>query len=392
MNQLSLDGASHREKPPLALTPPLGWNSWNCFRCYDINESKLLEVADALVDSGMLQAGYDTFVIDDCWQAYARGSDGRLKAHPRRFPSGMQALGAELKSRGFKFGLYGSPGRKTCAMIYDRYPGRGLGSYGREDLDAETFAAWGVDFLKYDWCEADEDGTDLKYPDAFERMALALEATGRPIVYSISEYGRTQPWAWAGEYGHMWRTTPDIEKNWASVVSIGETHAKISNHSGPGGWNDADMLQVGNPGLSSDEAATHFALWCFFAAPLMAGNDPRTMGEDIRKLLTNQRLLRINQDPLGIAASCAEIAPGVDLWTRPLVQGEAWLIVNKSEHPIDIEYRSGAISFDRRLIAPVPAQAQILPLYGESPAAISERSVWSIPSHGCLPISCREDK
>ena len=177
----------------------MGWNSWNSFRCYDISEQKLLEVADVLVASGMQAAGYDTFVIDDCWQAHSRGNDGRLRSHPKRFPSGMAALGEELKNRGFKFGLYGSPGRKTCAMIYDRYPGRGLGSFGREELDAQTFADWGVDFLKYDWCEADEDNTRLRYPEAFERMALALESTGRQIIYSISEYGRTQPWTWAGE-------------------------------------------------------------------------------------------------------------------------------------------------------------------------------------------------
>lgn len=376
-------------KPLVAGVPPMGWNSWNCFHCYNINEAKLLEVADTLVDSGMQQAGYDTVVIDDCWQAHTRGADGRLRSHPARFPSGMAAVGRALKERGFKFGLYASPGRKTCAMIYDRYPGIDLGSFGREELDARTFADWGVDFLKYDWCEADENGTGLRYPDAFERMALALEAAGRPVVYSICEYGRTAPGTWAGEYGHMWRTTGDIERNWASVMSIAEAQANIAEFTGPNHWNDPDMLQAGNPGLSAAEEETHFALWCFFAAPLMAGHDPRAMTEPVRRLPTNPHLLGIDQDSLGLAATRRTITPGVDLWTRPLSDGNAWLVVNKSGAPVRVHYLGGQLSLNAAGICPVATTATTLPLRGGNPAPLMEGSHWDLPAHSCLPIRLR---
>ena len=374
-------------KPALALTPPMGWNSWNCFRCYHINETKLLEVADAMVDSGLLKAGFDTFVIDDCWQALSRDGQGKLRSHPARFPSGMPWMGEQLKERGFKFGLYGSPGRKTCAMIYDRYPGHDLGSFGREQLDADTFADWGVDFLKYDWCEADEDGTALRYPEAFERMALALEATGREIVYSISEYGRTEPWTWAGEYGHMWRTTPDIEKNWASVLSIADHQAGISSFSGPGGWNDPDMLQVGNPGLSDTESATHFALWCFFAAPLMSGHDPRTMSAATRRLLTNTALIGINQDELGVGALRQQHESGLDIWTRPLSTGRGWLVVNRGEEALVLRNQNGALQVGEAVLAVLGANPVRIPVEGGDPAALESGRAWVIQPHGCFIIT-----
>ena len=370
----------------------MGWNSWNSFRCYDISEQKLLEVADVLVASGMQAAGYDTFVIDDCWQAHSRGNDGRLRSHPKRFPSGMAALGEELKNRGFKFGLYGSPGRKTCAMIYDRYPGRGLGSFGREELDAQTFADWGVDFLKYDWCEADEDNTRLRYPEAFERMALALESTGRQIIYSISEYGRTQPWTWAGDYGHMWRTTVDIERNWASVMAIADAQADITQFSGPHHWNDPDMLQAGNPGLNTAEEETHFALWCFLAAPLMAGHDPRTMTESVRKLLTNEHLLAIDQDALGQAAARTQPMTGVDVWTRPLKNGEAWLVVNKTEEEVQVIHQNGKLRLNNTSIATIGTGAHVLPLRDGKKTPLAHDSTWEIPPHGCLPITSQIQK
>lgn len=377
-------------KQPLAPTPPMGWNSWNCFRCYDINETKLLEVADALVTSGMQNAGYRTFVIDDCWQAHSRNAEGRLEAHPGRFPSGMKSLGDQLKQRGFRFGLYGSPGRKTCAMIYDRYPGRDLGSYGREELDAQTFAEWGVDFLKYDWCEADEGNTGLKYPDAFERMALALESTGRPMVYSISEYGRTQPWTWAGEYGHMWRTTPDIERNWESVQSIAKVHAEIASYAKPHHWNDADMLQVGNPGLASAEEETHFALWCYFAAPMMAGHDPRGMSDQVKELITNPYLIAINQDPLGIAATRDQVLTGVDLWRRPLISGDAWLFVNNRDEAIELDYLDGQMFVEDRFIGHIPQTAVVLPLRDGFVSSVTKLNRWKIPPHGALPITTQQ--
>lgn len=186
-----------RDHHELARTPPMGWNSWNTFRCYDLTEQVVVETADAMVSTGMRDAGYEYVVVDDCWQAFHRDFDGRLRSNPERFASGMAALGREIHARGLKFGLYLSPRRRTCAMIYDRYPGEALGSYGHEQLDADTFAEWGVDYLKYDWCRANSGGTHLHEADAFASMAAALKRAGRPTVYSISEYGRSRPWQWA---------------------------------------------------------------------------------------------------------------------------------------------------------------------------------------------------
>lgn len=372
-------------KPNLAQRPPMGWNTWNCFRCYNINEKVLLEVADSLVESGMLAVGYDTFVIDDCWQAHRRDDSGRLLSHPTRFPSGMAWLGDQLRSRGFKFGLYASPGRKTCAMIYDRYPGKDLGSYGHEFEDAQSFADWGVDFLKYDWCEADADATGLRYPEAFETMAAALRQSGREIVYSISEYGRTEPWTWAGELGHLWRTTPDIEPSWESVLSIADHQSTIAGYTRPGAWNDPDMLQVGNGGLSDIENASHFALWCFFAAPLMAGNDPRTMSATTRALLTNAELIAINQDPLGVAAERVKHG-AVDVWRKPLVEGHATLIVNRGSVGIRLRLADGRLCLDRSELADVGERASLLSLEGRGTAPLGTTDELVVPSRGSIAI------
>lgn len=377
--------AFRARKPALALRPPMGWNTWNSFRCYNINESTLIEVADSLVASGMLDSGYDTFVVDDCWQAHRRDDTGQLVAHPKRFPSGMRWLGEQLKSRGFKFGLYASPGRKTCAMIYDRYPGHDLGSYGHELEDARSFAAWGVDFLKYDWCEADEDQTGLRFPEAFERMATALNDSGREIVYSISEYGRSEPWTWAGNLGHMWRTTPDIEPSWASVLSIADQQSTISSYTQVGAWNDPDMLQVGNVGLNDIESATHFALWCFFAAPLMAGHDPRNMSPTTREILTNRNLIAINQDSLGEAAQ-RTVHGEIDVWVKPLVSGNATLIVNRTDSAADLRLTAGRLNWGGEQGTSIGLQASLIPLNGDSVVPLPAEGDFVIPAHGSMAI------
>ena len=311
----------------LAPTPPMGWNSWNTFRCYDLDEQVVVETAEAMVRSGMRDAGYEYVVIDDCWQDFRRSASGRLVSNPDRFPSGMAALGEEIHKRGLKFGLYASPGRKTCAMIYDRYPGDHLGSLGYEQQDADTMAQWGVDYLKYDWCRANRAG--LSEESAFAAMAAALDNTGRPMVYSISEYGRSRPWEWAPHFANLWRTTSDIEPSWRSVMRIVDKQHGLAPYAGRGHWNDPDMLEVGNAGLTPVESRSHMMLWVLLAAPLMAGNDLRTMSEETRSLLTDPELLAIAMDPAGLQGQRTGRVGNLEFWRRDLTDGFALGILNR---------------------------------------------------------------
>lgn len=322
-----------------APTPPMGWNSWNTFRCYDLTERVVVETADAMVSSGMRDAGYEYIVVDDCWQDFRRDASGVLRGHPGRFPSGMAALGEQIHARGLKFGLYLSPGRKTCAMIYDHYPGEQLGSFGREQLDADTLAAWGVDYLKCDWCRASRGGTGLTEREAFGAMAQALERTGRPIVYSISEYGRSRPWEWAPSVAHLWRTTSDIRPTWRSVMRIADRQHGLARFARPGAWNDPDMLEVGNAGLSETESVSHLMLWAMLAAPLMAGNDLRTMSKATRTLLTHPAILAIAQDPAGIQGERTGRAGRLEFWRRDLSDGYAVGILNRGRRVARIGLR-----------------------------------------------------
>lgn len=320
----------------LALTPPMGWNSWNTFRCYGLNENVVVETAEALVTSGMRDAGYEYVVVDDCWQDFRRDRSGRLNSNPERFPSGIPALAKEIHDRGLKFGLYLSPGKRTCAMIYDRYPGEQLGSLGYEDRDVQTFADWGVDYLKYDWCRANRGGTGLTEKAAFTRMRRKLETIGRPMVYSISEYGRSKPWEWAPGVANLWRTTPDIAPLWGSVMRIVAKQHGLARYARPGAWNDPDMLEVGNVGLSDIESRSHFMLWAMLAAPLMAGNDVRSMSDSTRQLLTHPGILNISQDAAGIQGEHVDRDGRLDFWRRRLSNGFAVGVLNRSRRQISI--------------------------------------------------------
>lgn len=215
----------------LALTPPMGWNSWNEVHCYGLTEQVVRHAADSLVATGMRDAGYQYVVVDDCWQAHTRGADGALRSHPERFPSGIKALADYVHARGLKFGIYAAPGTKTCAMIWDDYPGVELGSYGHERQDAETFAFWGVDYLKYDWCEAHRF-PGLEPVAAFGAMRDALASVKRDIVYSISEYGHYKPWTWAHSVGNLWRTTSDLAPRWSSVSGVINSQAALADFTG----------------------------------------------------------------------------------------------------------------------------------------------------------------
>ncbi|MFG1694703.1 glycoside hydrolase family 27 protein [Nonomuraea sp. NPDC049309] len=291
-------------------TPPMGWNTWNTFGC-NINETLIKETADALVSNGMRDLGYEYVVVDDCWFAPERDSAGNLQANSSRFPSGMKALGDYLHARGLKFGLYQGPLDRTCAQYFGSYPGA-TGSLGHEEQDARQFAAWGVDYLKYDWCSP--TGTIDDQVRTFAKMRDALAATGRPILYSInpnSIHEKTGPQRDWGDVANIWRTTEDITNAWDTgqtngypmgIKNIVDVNVPLAGNARPGGFNDPDMMVVGRGGMNDTEMRSHFALWAIMAAPLIAGNDVRNMDAATSAILKNANLIAINQDPLGLQA------------------------------------------------------------------------------------------
>ncbi|GAA1225839.1 MULTISPECIES: glycoside hydrolase family 27 protein [Streptomyces violaceusniger group] len=312
-----------------ALTPPLGWNSWNSFGC-GVTEAQVRQAADAMVSSGMRDAGYRYVVVDDCWFDPQRDTTGNLRANPTKFPSGMKALGDYIHGKGLKFGIYQVPNERTCAQGGGSYPGS-TGSKGHETQDARTFASWGVDYLKYDWCSS--AGTRDEQVARFTLMRDALRATGRPIVYSINPNsyhaitGDTYNW---GEVADLWRTTEDLLDIWQNgntnsypmgVGNVVDVTAPLAAQSGPGHWNDPDMLVVGRPGLSLTESRSHFTLWALMAAPLMAGNDIRTMSADVSAVLRNPRLLAVDQDPLGAGGRRVRDDGDTEVFAKPLSDG-----------------------------------------------------------------------
>ncbi|WP_199517187.1 glycoside hydrolase family 27 protein [Nucisporomicrobium flavum] len=295
----------------VARTPPMGWNSWNTFGC-SINETLIRQMADAIVSSGMRDRGYQYVVVDDCWFNPNRDGSGNLQGDPSRFPSGMKALGDYLHGKGLKFGIYQVPVNKTCAQYFGSYPGA-TGSQGHEAQDARQFAAWGVDYLKYDWCSP--NGSINDQVTTFAKMRDALAATGRPIVYSInpnSIHAKTGPQRNWGDVANMWRTTEDITNAWDTgqtngypmgIQNIVNVTVPLAGYARPGGFNDPDMMEVGRGGMSDTEQRSHFALWAVMASPLIAGNDIRSMTTATRTILENENLIAINQDSLGLQAT-----------------------------------------------------------------------------------------
>lgn len=298
----------HRLDDGLARTPPMGFNTWNKFAC-DVSERLIQETADAMVASGMRDAGYRYVVIDDCWQV-ARDSGGAIVADSQRFPHGMKAVADYVHGKGLLFGIYTDAGTKTCQ-------GR-PGTLDHEAQDAATYAAWGVDYVKEDWCNA----RGLTAPVQYRKFHDALVATGRPIVLSICEWGSNRPWEWAAGIGHLWRTTGDIDDSWGSMLANLDASTAHQAVAGPGGWNDPDMLEVGNGGMTDDEYRAHFSLWAIVAAPLLAGNDLRSMSAATREILTNREVIAVDQDSLGVEGWLAEQAvPGLQVWSKPLKDG-----------------------------------------------------------------------
>jgi alpha-galactosidase len=309
----------------LAATPPMGWNSWNTFGAH-VTEVDVRETAEALVTSGLAESGYRYVVIDDFWEADER-VDGRLTWNPLTFPSGIPALAEYVHGKGLKFGIYSCAGTHTC--------GGKPASFRNEEVDARTFAEWGVDYLKYDFCFHPPQASG---PASYRRMGQALRQSGRAIVFSLCNWGFDDLHKWARSVGgHLWRTTGDIQDKWASIYDIGfRKQPDLAVFAGPGGWNDPDMLVVGmrgagnaevvhgseGRGCSDDEYQTHFALWCMLAAPLMIGADVRKLDDSARAILGNRALIAINQDPMGVQATRIGAHRNVEVWIKPLANGD----------------------------------------------------------------------
>ena len=336
----------------LAPTPPMGWNSWNHFAGH-VTDADVRSAADQLVSTGMRDAGYIYVNLDDTWQG-TRDAQGIL--HPNdRFPD-MKALADYVHSKGLKFGIYSSPGPKTC--------GGYEGSLGHEAQDAKMYAEWGVDFLKYDLCsfqglmnKAKADHPDNPHAArdlmiaAYKKMGDALHATGRPILYSLCQYGVDQPWKWGPSVGaQMWRTTDDIDDSYGRMITIGFSQAGLSKYAGPGHWNDPDMLEVGNGKMTTDEYKTHMSLWVILAAPLLAGNDLSKMTDTDKSILMNKEAVAIDQDPLGKQGDRLYQSGDFDVWTKPLSNGRvavglfnrSWDNREVSVDLADIGFKSGA--------------------------------------------------
>ena len=345
-----LSCASVFAQEKLAATPPMGWNSWNKFAC-KVNEDVIRQTADAMVASGMKDAGYQYIVIDDCWQV-SRDKDGTIQADPKTFPSGIKALADYVHSKGLKFGIYTDIGTKTCA-------GRPA-TRGYEYQDARTYASWGVDYLKVDWCNTvgAQDAAS-----SYTTMRDALNASGRPIVLSICEWGTAKPWLWGEKAGgNLWRSTGDIQDMWdgkrdwggLGLIRIVDLQEGLEVYAGPGHWNDPDMLEVGNGGMTTTEYRSHFSLWAIFAAPLMAGNDIANMTPEIKEILTNKEVIAVDQDPLGMEGRRVARQGDLEVYSRQLADGSrAVVLFNRGKDDREITVKWEDIGYPAHLSAAV---------------------------------------
>jgi alpha-galactosidase len=353
----------------LAKTPPMGWNSWNKFR-NQVSDKLLREVADGMVRNGLKDAGYVYVNIDDTWEG-PRDANGNITTN-ERFPD-MKALGDYIHSKGLKFGIYSSPGPTTCAG----YPG----SYQHEAQDANTYASWGVDYLKYDWCSGTAVYKSSSMPAAYAKMGQALLDSGRPILYSLCEYGQMKVNDWGAKAGgNAWRTTGDIRDAWASMTQIGfEQQQPYQDASGPGHWNDPDMLEIGNGGMSDNEYRTHMSLWSLLAAPLLAGDDLRDVPPNILAILTNKEVIAIDQDKMGKQARRASKNGDLELWTRPLERGGyAVGMFNRGEAAAKMTLHSSDLNIKK--------MSKIRDLWAHTDGpAVAEFSA-DVPSHGVVML------
>jgi len=308
----------------LARTPPMGWNSWATYEL-NINEELIRSMADALASSGMKEAGYEYVIVDAGWKAKSRDPKGNLQPDAKKFPSGMKALADYIHSRGLKFGIYTDAGFMDCVSDQP-------GSKGFEEKDARTFAEWDVDFVKEDWCNT--QGMDAK--EAYSKMSHAIAAVGRPMLFSMCEWGDHKPWEWAADVANLWRTTGDSKDCWdcgretmnkpggypRGWTLILDAQRFLAQYAAPGHWNDPDMLQVGHPGLSAAESRAHFSLWAILAAPLIATNDVRSMSRETREILTNPEVIAVDQDAAGREGTLVRKNGDAETWVRSLSNGD----------------------------------------------------------------------
>ncbi|KAF8009637.1 hypothetical protein BT93_J0599 [Corymbia citriodora subsp. variegata] len=308
----------YKQANGLGLTPPMGWNSWNHFACA-INETVIRETADALVSTGLSKLGYEYVNIDDCWAEIARDYNGNLVAKNTTFPSGIKALADYVHSKGLKLGIYSDSGYFTCSRTMP-------GSLGHEEQDAKTFAAWGIDYLKYDNCNNGGTKPTVRYPI----MSHALRNAGRPIFFSLCEWGDLHPALWGAKLGNSWRTTNDIADTWDSMMSRADLNEPYAEYAGPGGWNDPDMLEVGNGGMTKSEYEVHFSIWAISKAPLLLGSDIRKLDKETEEIVSNKEVIAVNQDPLGIQAKKVRSEGDQEVWAGPLTGYRvAVLLVNR---------------------------------------------------------------
>ena len=378
-------GAFAQKAEGLAATPQMGWNSWNKFGV-NINEDLIKATADKMVELGLVDAGYIYLNLDDGWHG-ERDEQGFIQVNPEKFPSGMKALADYVHSKGMKLGLYSDVGPKTCAMCE--------GSLGHEYQDAYTYAQWGVDYLKYDWCH----NTDLNPKGAYKLMSNALKATGRPIFYSMCEWGTNKPWEWAADIAHSWRTTGDIwpyfdtipsefDGQWHGepIMTLVDINEPLRAYAGPGHWNDPDMLEVGNGSLTMAENRAHFTLWCMMAAPLLLGNDLTTMSDEVLQILINKDVIAIDQDPLGIQGLRLKSENGIEYWFKPLQGGDwAFCLLNRGAEDavVNLDWNSLVFTDELSGLTFNPAGCKAYNLWNKKAKARKAKGVQkiSIPTH-----------
>jgi alpha-galactosidase len=366
---------NHKPLPPvkplppngLALTPPMGWNSWNKFASR-VDDKSVREMADAIVTSGMRDAGYVYVNIDDTWEA-GRDANGNIQTN-EKFPD-MKALADYVHGKGLKLGIYSGPGRLTCAGY--------TASYGHEDQDAKTWAQWGIDYLKYDWCSATGVYTKDEHVPAYGKMGMALRASGRPIVYSLCQYGWLDVGEWGASVGgNLWRTTGDIRDTWQSMSNIGfDQQIGREKFAGPGHWNDPDMLEIGNGGMTDIEYRTHMSLWSILAAPLLAGHDVRTMSDSIKEILLNREVLAIDQDKKGVQGTRVRQDGELEVWKKPLADGVAVGLFNRSADTAKIAVKWSEVGMTK-------AKPKVRDLWAHKDLTAADGYNVEVPSHGVV--------
>ncbi len=378
---LAVFGSGAAKGQGLAQTPPMGWNSWNAFNM-GINESVIRKTADQMMGLGLRDAGYVYLNLDDGWQV-SRDEKGEIQPDPAAFPLGMKALGDYLHSKGLKFGIYTCAGTQTC--------GKRPGSKGHEKQDMATYASWGVDYVKIDWC--DTGGLDSKTQYALFRDGI--RESGRPMVLSLCNWGVDKPWLWGRQMGQLWRTAGDLLPCWDCKTDWGgegisqtlDKQVGLSSYAGPGGWNDPDMLQVGNSGLSLKESRSHFSLWCILAAPLIAGNNLMSMKPEVKEILLNPEAVAVDQDPEGKEGTDQGRGEGREVWARPL-HGGAWAVClfNRGPRSADVQVNWGDLGSKED-------QMKVRDLWARFDLGIFDSGyAVSVPSHGVVLLKVQENK